>query len=498
MNDNNAPKTDIKGAAKSTALFSVVQIIRIAVGIIRNKFVAVLLGPSGMGIMGVLTTYTHFVQTGACLGLSQSAVKDVSEANASNNREKLSRIISLTNRLVLFTSFLGLVITVIFSPLFSQWGFGNYKYTFSFALLSISVACEIFVENRLAILKGARQLRSLAKTTIIGSIVGLITGIPIFFFWGEDGIVPSILVSSFSGVLVTNFFVNKISYDKVKLSLKEIFLEGSPMLKMGIALMSINFLSGIFEAILTSYLSRKSGVEVLGVFRSGQYLMRQCFGIVLTAMNTDYYPRICAVNRDNEKLSAEVNAQTQLGLTLVFPIAIGFIAFASLIIPLLYSNEFLSVIQYTDIAIIGTMLSVPSNCIAMVLLAKQDAKMFTSISLIVNVFNIGLFIALYELWQLKGLGMAYVINVLIQLLIYVILIKRRHGISFEVKVWGMDLTMIAFVTLSILAKSFVDGFMAYIVGCVLCVFALLYSVIKLKQMGVNVMSVVNRLKPNKR
>lgn len=491
-------KVNYKGAAKTTALFSVVQIIKIAVGIVRNKFVAVLLGPSGMGIMGVFHTYTHFVQTGACLGLSQSAVKDVSEANASNNTERISFVISLTNKLVVFTSLLGLVVTLCFSPFFSQWGFGTSTYTLSFVFLSLSVACEIFVENRLALLKGTRQLRSLAKTTIIGSVVGLITGIPIFFFLGEKGIVPSILVTSFSSVLVTNFFVNKIKYEKVKLSFKEIVREGSPMLKMGIALMSINFLSGIFDAVLTTYLSRKSGVETLGIFRSGQYLMRQCFGIVLTAMNTDYYPRICAVNKDNVRLKEEVNAQTKLGLTMVFPLAIGFISFASLIIPLLYSKEFINIIQYTDIAIIGTILAVPSNCIAMVLLAKQDAKMFTSIAVIVNVINLGLFISLFELWQLKGLGVAYVTNVLLQLTIYTCVIKRRHNISFDFHVWRMDMAMIVFVIFSVFAKSYADGFMEYIIGVMMCIIAALYSVFKLKSMGINVMSILEKFKPQKK
>lgn len=483
---------DYKRAAKTTFLFSAVQIIRLGIGLIRNKVVAVLLGPAGMGIMNVLTSYTHFVQSGACLGLSQSAVKDVSEANGENNREKFSRIISLTNKLVLMTSLLGLVITAIMSPYFSKWGFGHYGYTISFILLSLSVAFEIYVENRLAILKGMRQMRSLAKTTIIGSIAGLITGIPIFFFMGEKGIVPSILVSSFTGVIVTNYFVNKISYDKIDLSFKEIINEGGPMLKMGIALMSINFLSSVFVTIITTYLSRRSGVEMVGIYRSGEFLLKQCFGVVLVAMNTDYYPRICAVNNNNIQLKAEVNAQSKLGLTLCLPLALAFVAYSTIIITLLYSNAFLDIITYTDIAIIGTLVSVPSNCIAMVLLAKQDAKAFTSIAVVLNIVNLGVFIGMYEWLGLLGLGFANIINCLMQIVVYCVVINKRHGIRLSKEVLLLTLVSIFFVIIAVAMKSIFSTTVLYVVESVLVIVSCIYSYIKLKKMNINVFAFIKK------
>lgn len=482
-----------KGAAKTTALFSVVQIIKLAVGLIRNKFVAILLGPEGMGIIGIYHTYAHFVQSGAGLGLSQSAVRDVSEANGTGSRERFSRIISLTNKLVLFTALLGLVVTIIFSPFFSQWGFGNYKYTLSFILLSVSVAGEIFVENRLAILKGMRRMRSLAITSIIASIVGLVTSIPIFYFWGEKGIVPSLLVASFVSVLSTNYFVNKIKYDRVNLSFKEIMHEGMPMLKMGVALMSINFLGSLFHVVIASYLSRKGGIDTLGLYRAGHFLMINCFSLVLTAMNTDYYPRICAVHSQTDRLNDEVNAQTRLGLVLVFPIAIAFISYASIFIPLLYSDEFLGIVRYTDIAIFGTILSVPSNCIAMVLLAKQDAKAFTTISLIINIVNTGLYIGLFELFGLVGLGIAYALNVLIQLLTYTIVIKRRFQISFKKNVLAMDGLMLLMIALSVCVKMLGNVYLAYTIETLLVILACLFSGYQLKEMGIKISDIVSKI-----
>lgn len=481
---------DYKRAAKTTLLFSGVKVVTIIVGIIRNKLAAVLLGPIGVGINSIYQTYLQFVQTGAGLGLSQSAVRDVSEAFEQNDSERFSRIISLTNKLVVFTALLGVAVTIIMSPFFSQWGFGNGSYTLSFILLSICAGMQIYVENRLAILKGMRRMRSLANSTIIGSIVGLVVSAPLYYFFREKGIVPVLLLSAFASLLVTNYYVNKIKFERVKLNFKEVRTEGAPMLKMGIALMMINFLSGIASTIVISFLRGQGGLDIVAFYGTGQAIISSYFGIVLTAMTTDYYPRICGVYKDNARLKDEVNAQSKLGLIMVFPLALIFIAFASFFIPLLYSDKFLEVSQFTDWALIGTLISVPSNCIAMVLLAKQDAKVFTAISLVVNIVNVFLFIGGYYIWGLIGLGIANAINVFLQWIAYSVVIGKRYKVMFSKSANMMLLIVVAVVLISIFSKQINSVVIRYSIQILLIVFSCIYALYWSKKMDIDVVRVI--------
>lgn len=71
---------------------------------------AVLLGPAGVGIMG----------------LSQSAVRDVSEANSSNDIQRIAKTVTLVRKLVWITGLLGLIVVACCSPLLSKFSFGNY------------------------------------------------------------------------------------------------------------------------------------------------------------------------------------------------------------------------------------------------------------------------------------------------------------------------------------------------------------------------------------
>lgn len=487
-------RVDYKRAAKTTILFSGVKVITIIVGIIRTKIAAVLLGPIGVGINSVFNTYLHFVQVGGGLGLSQSAVRDVSEAYEQKDRERFSRIISLTNKLVVATSLLGVAITLVMSPFFSKWGFGNNSYTLSFILLSLCAGMQIYVENRLAILRGMRQMRALAYSTIIGSVVGLIISAPLYYFFREKGIVPVLLLSAFISLLVTNFYVNKIQYNKVNLSFTEIYAEGAPMIKMGVALMMINFLSGIVSTIIISFLRKEGGLDIVAFYGSGQSIISSYFGIVLTAMTTDYYPRICGVYKNNVRLQDEVNAQSKLGLIMTFPLALIFIAFSSFFIPLLYSEKFLAISKYTDWALIGTLISIPSNCIAMILLAKQNAKLFTSISFTINLLNIFLYIGGYYIMGLIGLGIATSVNVFIQWIVYGLIINKRYKVKYSKSLNLMLLVVVAVVLLSIFTKQIDNILVKYIIQIILIAFSCWYALYWSKKMNIDIIRIIKNRK----
>ena len=489
---------DYTRAAKTTFLFSFVQIVSIAVAIIRNKIIAVILGPTGVGLISIFTTYTNFVKTGACLGLSQSAVRDISEAYEANDYSRFSRTISLTNKLVVCTSLLGVLVTVLMSPFFSKWGFGNEEYVWSFILLALCVGFQIYTENLMAILKGMREMKSLAWATIIGSVAGLIISIPFYFLLGNDGIVPTLLLSAFVAVVATNYFVRRIRYDRIEFKIKELFSEGKPMIQMGCALMMINFLSGIFDTIIISYLRGAGGLDVVAFFGAGRTIIGSYFGVVMVAMSTDYYPRICGVYKDNKRLKEEVDAQSKLGMILSLPLALIFIAFASLFIPILYSGDFECVSLYTDWALLGTLISVPSNCIGMVLLAKQAAKLFTTISVSINIFNLLLYIAAYHLGGLTGLGVAATINVAMQWIVQSVVIRWKYNIFFSKEVNVMLVTILMFSLASILLKSLENVVILYCAQTLLICMSFAYSYIWMKKMNMNLSDVVRKFNRRKR
>ena len=172
---------------KSTFLFGFVQVFNIVMKAAINKAVAILLGTEGMGVISLYNSAVNMLRTVAGLGIPQSAVRDVAEANATCEIEKLNRIITVTKKIVWFTALLGAVVTIVFARVLSDVSFNNRDHIVAFIFLSMAVFLSIVSEGELAILKGMRRLRDLAKASVYGSSLGLLISVPLYYFWGFAG-----------------------------------------------------------------------------------------------------------------------------------------------------------------------------------------------------------------------------------------------------------------------------------------------------------------------
>lgn len=480
---------------KTTFLFSFVRIFQIIAGIIKNKVIAILLGAEGVGIIGILSNSVQLIQSGAGLGISQSAVRDISEANYSKDHTRFSRIIFLTKRVILFTCLLGCIITVILSPLLSKWTFGDKNYTLAYICMAFVVGLNILTEGQLAILKGMRQMHALAKASIIGSIVGLVSALPMYYYFGKEGIVPSLIITAISAVFFSNLFVRKIKYERMQLGLKDFKKEASPMVKMGLALMIVGFLGLLFDLVIISYVRSHGGIEVVGYYRAGTTIISSYFGIVLTSMTTDYYPRISSIFRDNGKLQDELNRQSEVGLVLIFPIAIIFVFLSPVFIQFLYSKDFIRTILYTDYAIIGTVIALCSNNMGMILIAKQEAKIVTIYSIAHRILFLPIYLLLYNKFNLYGLGISYFVDAFVQFIIYYLIIKHKYAIKLK-KTLLMQFALVLFVIIVVLfIRSIETLIIKYLIGGIFMLFSCVYSYFFLRKVtNLNLLDIFNKFR----
>ena len=220
------------------------------ISIIKSKFVALLLGPYGVGIQGLLTSGTELIKQITSLGLSQSAVRNISEANATGKEETISKTIKVLRKLVWVTGLLGTVLVMILSPILSKVSFGNYDYTLPFIVLSITLLLDQICAGQKTLLQGLRRLKDLAKASAIGSTVGLFVSVPLYYLLGVKGIVPTLILNSLTALLLTWYFSKKIKIVPVSISKADIKTEGKSMVVMGVALSISSILIAISSFVL--------------------------------------------------------------------------------------------------------------------------------------------------------------------------------------------------------------------------------------------------------
>lgn len=462
---SNETKSDYRSIFKATSLFGGVKVFTIIISIIRSKIVAILIGTTGVGIVGLFTSGTSLIQSITQLGLSQSAVRDVSEAHGSGDQARVNRIVTVLRKLVWFTGLLGMLCVIAFAPVLSKTSFGSGEYTIAFIFLSVILLFNQLSGGQGVILQGTRRLKYLAKSSVLGSLLGLVICVPLYYWLGVKGIVPNLILGSFTGMLLTWYFSKKVPYEPVKLSFKEVIQEGGQMLKMGIAMSVSGVLVALAAYILRSFINRQGGIDEVGLFQAGFAIIISYVGLVFSAMGTDYYPRLSAVNKDNEKCKNIMNQQGEVGILILGPLIIACIVFVPLIVRILYSERFLGANDYIIWAASGMLFKMASWAISFIFIAKGESKLFMINETAVNIYSLGFQILGYWLLGLKGIGMGYALTFLCYFIQVYLISHKRYGFSFSSdfnKVFIAQLFLLAVcvtltVTLSTVWMKYVFG-----------------------------------------
>src|SRR5690349_9171477 len=136
-------KNSYRQILKSSALIGGTTILNLAFGIIRNKAMALLVGPGGIGLMGLYSSIADLAQQVAGLGINNSGVRQIAEAVASGDTERIARTVFVLRRISIALGCLGLLLLVGFSSEIAQLTFGNEEHTLGVALLSLAVFCRL-------------------------------------------------------------------------------------------------------------------------------------------------------------------------------------------------------------------------------------------------------------------------------------------------------------------------------------------------------------------
>ena len=470
---------------KATSLFGGVQVFQILIQIIRSKFVAVLLGPAGMGITGLLTTTLGLIGGLTNFGLGTSAVKDISMANSSGNETRIALVSVVLQRVVWISGILGAIITLVLSPWLSQLTFGNRDYTFAFVWLSITLLFNQLSVGQLVLLQSMRKLQYLAKANLYGSILGLFITIPLYYKFRMDGIVPGIIVTSVLSLFLSWFYARKIDIQPIKVSKIRTIAESKNMLTMGFVISISNLINLGVSYIVRIFIGRHGSIEDVGLFNAGFVIINTYVGLIFTAMGTDYLPRLSAVSGSNSLSKNAMNQQAEVALLILAPILIVFLVFVNWAILLLYSKLFIAVNTMIYWAALGMFFKSTSWAIAFIFLAKGTSKLFFWSELIANTYTLILNLLGYYYLGLTGLGLSFMLGYFLYLIQVYFIAKLKFEFEFENALVKIFIFQFALALCSFLAVRFLKQPYPYVIGTALVLISTWYSFTELdKRIGV--------------
>lgn len=460
---------------KATGIFGGVQMVGILCSLIKTKFIALWLGAEGVGILGLYNTSVEMITALTGLGLRNSAVRDVSRATEGSDERKLAETKAIVRRWSWFVGLAGAVLTLSFAPLLSRWTFGDDRHIWGVVILSCTLLLNALTSGEQAVLQGTRLLRILAKSGVVGAVSGLFVSLPLYYFFGLSGIVPSLVATALTTLLSIYLFTSKIPEKKIDLTHREVFHRGFAMAKLGTFMTVSGFVTTLFSYIFIAYLNRRDGMADVGYYQAGFGLIGKYIGLVFTAMSADYYPRLAAIQDNPEKTKVLVNQQAETSMLILLPIVCLFLLFQPLIIRLLFSADFLIIQQYTSWAILGVLFKAASWSVGFILLARGAGLLFLITELLSAALTLVLNILFYGWLGLEGLGMAYVMIFALHLVLLLILTSRYYAFRYSARFLILFLVSLITCTLVFLTNYIPQTGYRYGLAVLFSIFALLYS-----------------------
>lgn len=470
-------KNSYSGILKSISLFGGVKVFQILISIIRSKVVAVLLGPEGMGISGLLQSTASTINSIVCCGLDVSAVKSIS--SSANN---YSPIIITLRLLILITGAIGLVLTFVLAPWLSDIAFGNREYATAFRIVSISLLLGQITLGQTALLQGTFHYKDMAKSSLYGSITGLLVVIPLYYIWGVKSIPYVIVLTALIALFFSHFYSRRIPIEKKKLSKKELRKNSKDMLSLGLSLATVGIVNAVTAYLLRIYISKEGGIDVVGLYNAAFAIANTYIGMVLMAMTTDYVPRLSACSGETGKMCDLVNKQIVLLSLLLLPLASIFMLFIKPVVILLYSSRFLPIMIMLLWVMFGMFFRGISWAFSYTFVSRGDSGVFFINETITAIYTLLFSIAGFCLWQLEGLGVAFVLSYVLYTIQMYFLCKKR--IAFRIDKETLRLLIICLILLIVcfLASRLIQGVITkYSVGGVFTAFSCYFAFIELSK-----------------
>jgi len=178
---------------KSSALIGGSQVANIAIGIVRTKAMAMLLGTAGFGLFGLYGSIASLTQSVAGMGINSSGVRQIAEAAGSGDKTRIAQTTAVLRRTSIILGLLGATLLLVFCRQVSRLTFGSPDRARAVALLSIAVLLTLVAGGQTALIQGMRRIADLAKMSVLGALFGTAVSIPLVYFFREKGVVPSLV-----------------------------------------------------------------------------------------------------------------------------------------------------------------------------------------------------------------------------------------------------------------------------------------------------------------
>lgn len=467
---------------KTSSIIGGASVVNISIGLVRVKILAVLLGPTGIGLASLYTGLMSTATAVGSMGIGTVGTRQIAEALAQEDQ----RALAVARRAIFWCAFLlagtGALIVWTFRTVLAVKVLGGPEYSAQVGWLALGVALSVAGASQGALIQGMRRIGDMARLTVYGAVLNTALGAALLWRWGHAGLVAYVLAVPLASFLLGHWFVSRLPKANFgDISIQDMARQWESLLRLGIPFMGAGLVGALVQLWIRVEVGNNLGADALGHFQAAWTISMNYIGFVLGAMAADYYPRLTGVINDHEAATRLVNEQTEIALLLSAPVFIVMMGLAPSVIHLLYSAEFSPAVELLRWQILGDVLKVASWPLGFVLLAAGNGKAFFWTETAALAVMGGLIAGFSSSIGLKITGIAFLMCYAVLLPLVYFSAKRR--INFHWTSTSAQLIIITFtLCIAVAVTSTLFWWGAFVAAASAMVFGL-YTLVRLANMS---------------
>ena len=403
--------------ASTISWSTLATLLKLATGFISIKFIAVLIGPHGVALIGQFQNFTSIIMTIALGGISAGVIKYTSEFK--DDPEELFQIwhtISWISGMLLLPT---IIVLLIMHNYLATELLGDVKYGSIFVIFAVSLIFYIINSLILNILNGLHQIKKFTILNMLNSIFGLMVSISLVYSFKIYGAILAIVLNQsvvfcvlIGGVINEKWFKLKNFFGKFN---RDYFIKLLGF--TGMSLVSVCVLP-TGQMFVRAYLAKHTTWDIAGCWQGMQSLSNAYLSIVYTGLGTYYLPKLANL-QDTPTIRKEIISGYKLIMPFVLSSCLIIYLCRNFIIQLLFSKAFSSMSGMFAWQLTGDCFKIASWILAYLMIAKAKIKLFIFTEIVFGIAFIVLSLVFINLFGANGSVIAFCLNYALYFVVFV-------------------------------------------------------------------------------
>lgn len=434
----------MKKILKSVVMLGSSQVAVTVLTVVRNKFLAVLLGPAGVGVFAQLQTLQNFISGLVPMGMQTGVLKYLALYRANDRSKVAGYIRSASIVFGAMSVFTVLVCLVMLKPI-TAWTFKSQAY-YSLVILAIA-GVPFLIQFQLwsTYLQAGLEFKAYSKTNAMTSVASLLVVAPLVLVWRQFGAAVSLLITAVLYYVIVRVYANRSMgpelHEEVKAARFDPVVLRNLMRFAGANMLPFA-LSLALPIIVRTQIITDAGFGANGIYQAVFLFYGQYLGMFINAVSTYSAAKISSLV-DPKEINNEVNANLKVAILLNTVAVIILLLIRDFVVVLLFSNKFTEAIGLFPWQMVAAFFRFVSFAIAAPMIPQERFRARN----VMGIIQTGVFLAVFyaapahmRLQAAIWAEAAHWLTVFVMVYVYQ---KWSNGYSFDATNWRLFVTSAA-------------------------------------------------------